>query len=175
MRVPLIIFKTAPSSPERVARSREDTCVSKKSSLRKKRDLGSDASDVRHIWSVSDTVLHAFPDSGKLSCTTCIWRPQIKAHWFRLLFYCLEFSLGCLVPIKSKVKVKSLSCVWLFVTPWTAAHQAPVSMGFSRQEYWSGLPFPSPGDLPNPRIEPRSLALQADALTSEPSGKPHQV
>ena len=51
------------------------------------------------------------------------------------------------------------------------AHQVPPSMGFSRQEYWSGLPFPSPGDLPNPGIEPRSPALQADALTSEPPGQ----
>ena len=61
------------------------------------------------------------------------------------------------------MKVKSLSRVQLFVTAWTVAHQAPLSMGFSRQEYWSGLPFPSPGDLPNPGIEPRSPALQADA------------
>ena len=66
-----------------------------------------------------------------------------------------------------KVKVKSLSCVRLFATPWTVAHQAPPSMGFSRQEYWSGFPFPSPGHLPNPGIEPRSPALQVDALTSE--------
>ena len=71
-----------------------------------------------------------------------------------------------------KMKVKSLSLVQLFVTPWTVAHQAPLSMGFSRQEYWSGLPFPSPGYLPGPGIEPRSPALQADALTSEPLGKP---
>ena len=70
-------------------------------------------------------------------------------------------------------EVKSLSRVQLFVTPWTVAHQALPSMGFSRQEYWSGLPFPSPGDLPDPRIEPRSPALQADALTSEPPGKPN--
>ena len=63
------------------------------------------------------------------------------------------------------VKVKSLSSVRLFETPWTVAHQAPPSMGFSRQEYWSGLPFPSPGDLTNPGIKPRSPALQADALT----------
>ena len=68
--------------------------------------------------------------------------------------------------------VKSLSRVQLFVTPWTAAHQAPPSMGFSRQEYWSGLPFPSPRDLPDPGIKPRSPALQADALTSEPPWKP---
>ena len=66
------------------------------------------------------------------------------------------------------VCVKSLSRVRLFVTPWTVARQAPLSMGFSRQEYWSGLPFPSLGDLPNPGIEPGSAALQADALPSEP-------
>ena len=69
------------------------------------------------------------------------------------------------------MKVKSLSYVRLFVAPWTVAHQAPPSMGFSRQEYWSGLPFLSPGDLPDPGIEPRSPALQADVLTSEPPGK----
>ena len=57
-------------------------------------------------------------------------------------------------------------------TPWTVAYKAPLSMEFSRQEYWSGLPFPSPGDLPHPGIEPRSHALQADALSSEPPGKP---
>ena len=68
------------------------------------------------------------------------------------------------------VCVKSLSRVRLFVTLWTVAHQAPPSMGFSSQEYWSGLPFPSPGDLPDPGIEPRSPALQADALTSRPPG-----
>ena len=56
--------------------------------------------------------------------------------------------------------------------PWTVAHKAPPSMGFSRQEYWSGLPFLSPGDLPDPGIEPRSSTLQADALTSAPPGKP---
>ena len=68
--------------------------------------------------------------------------------------------------------LKSLSRVRLFVTPWTVAYQAPPSMGFSRQEYWSGLPFPSPGDLPNPGIEPGFPTLEADALTSEPPGKP---
>ena len=72
----------------------------------------------------------------------------------------------------AEMKVKSLSRVRLFVTPWTVAYQAPPSMGFSRQEYWSGLPFSSPGDLTNPGIEPRSPALEADALTCEPPGKP---
>ena len=64
--------------------------------------------------------------------------------------------------------MKSLSRVRLFATPWSVAYQAPPSMGFSRQEYWSGLPFPSPGDLPNPGIEPGSPALEVDALPSEP-------
>ena len=69
------------------------------------------------------------------------------------------------------MKVKSLSRDRLFVTPWTVAYQAPLSRGFSRQEYWSGLPFPSPGDLPNPGIESGSSVLQADTLPSEPPGK----
>ena len=71
------------------------------------------------------------------------------------------------LQMKVKVKLKSLSRVRLFATPWSVAYQAPLSMGFSRQEYWSGLPFPSPGDLPDPGIEPGSPALQADTLTSE--------
>ena len=74
--------------------------------------------------------------------------------------------------MKVKVKVKSLSRVRLFATLWAVARQAPLSMGFSRQEYWSGLPFPSPGDLPNPGIEPGSPALWADSLTAELPGKP---
>ena len=65
-----------------------------------------------------------------------------------------------------------LSHVQLFATPWTVARQAPLSMGFSRQEYCSGLPYPPPGDRPNPGIESRSPALQVDSLLSEPPGKP---
>ena len=68
-------------------------------------------------------------------------------------------------------EVKSLGRVQLFASPWTVAYQAPPSMGFSRQEYWSELPFPSPGDLPYPGIEPWSPAFQADTLTSKPPGK----
>ena len=70
---------------------------------------------------------------------------------------------------------QSLGCVRLFVTPWTVPRQAPLSMGFSRQEYWSGVPSPSPGDLPDPGVEPLSPASpapQADSLPSEPPGKP---
>ena len=73
---------------------------------------------------------------------------------------------------KTGMKVKSLSRVRLFATPWTVAYQAPQSMEFSRREYWNGLPFPSPVGLPNPGIEPGSPALQADALPFEPPGKP---
>ena len=70
-----------------------------------------------------------------------------------------------------KVKVKLLSPVQFFASPWTVAYQTPPSMEFSRQEYWSGLPFPSPEDLPDPRIKPGSPALWADSLLSEPPGK----
>ena len=66
------------------------------------------------------------------------------------------------------MKVKLLSRVRLLATPWTAAHQAPPSMGFSREEYWSGLPFPSPGDLADPGIEPLSPALAGSFFTTEP-------
>ena len=77
---------------------------------------------------------------------------------------------GCLSKFASFF-VKSLSRVRLFATPWTVAYWAPLSMAFSRQEYWSGLPFSSPGDLPDPGIEPGSPVLQADTLPSEPEKK----
>ena len=64
-----------------------------------------------------------------------------------------------------------LSCVRLFSTLWTVALQAPLSMGFSRQEYWSGLSFPPPGDLPDPGIKPRFPALEVDSLPTVPPGK----
>ena len=79
---------------------------------------------------------------------------------------------GCFYRIKCEVKWKLLSHVWLFVTPRTVARQAPLSMEFSRPEYLSGQLFPSPGELPNPGIEPRSPAWQADSLLSESPGKP---
>ena len=94
-----------------------------------------------------------------------------------------EYWSGVPLPSPSIILNISLNWKWkgesevaqscrLFVTPWNVAYQAPLSMGFSRQEYWSGLPFPSPGDLPNPGIELWSPTLQADTLPSEPSGKP---
>ena len=82
----------------------------------------------------------------------------------------VEWEIWTLFPGKW-VKVKSLSCVQLLATPRAVAYQAPPSTGFSRQECWSGLPFPSPGDLPNPRIKPRSPTLQADTSPSELPGK----
>ena len=91
----------------------------------------------------------------------------------------LFIALGLVCPLFSSslrcacVRAQSLSSVRLFVTPWTVAHQAPPSMEFSRKEYWSGLPFPSPGDVPNPGIEPRSPTLQADSVPPEPLEKVH--
>ena len=74
-----------------------------------------------------------------------------------------------------KQKYESFSYVQLFAIPLTVDCQALLSMGFSRQEYWSGLPFPSPGDHPDLGIKPKSSALQADSLPSEPPGKPHRL
>ena len=90
--------------------------------------------------------------------------------FFKSFTHFVVFLFSFLLLSYMKVEVKSLSRVRLFATPWTVAHQAHPSMGFSRQEYWSGLPFLSPRDLANPGIEPRSPALQADALTSELPG-----
>ena len=77
---------------------------------------------------------------------------------FSLVLYFIESSVNLLVVI-------------LFAIPWTVAHQAPLSMEFSRQEYWSRLPFPSSVDLPDPGIKPNSLALQANSLPPGPPGK----
>ena len=94
-------------------------------------------------------------------CVNCPLLPFIYTLITRNLF--LSGFLFPLSHLESN-EVKSLSRVRLFATPWTVAYQAPPSMGFSRQEYCRGLPFPSPGDLPDPGIEPGSSALQADAL-----------
>ena len=75
-----------------------------------------------------------------------------------------------LLLVKRKKESEIIQLCPTLCDPMTVAYQASLSMGFSRQGYWSGLPFPSPGDLPNPGIEPGSLALQADALPSEPPG-----
>ena len=76
--------------------------------------------------------------------------------------------------VSTGLLMKSICCKVMsdFVTSWTAAHQALQSMAFPRQEYWSGLPFPSPGDLPDPGVEPKSPTLQADSLPTETQGSP---
>ena len=86
-----------------------------------------------------------------------------KGNWKLNFVYDASWKVGM-----KWSQVKSLSHVRLFATPWRVTYKALRSMGFSRQDYWSGLPFPSPGDLPNPGIEPGSPALQTDALPSEP-------
>ena len=99
-----------------------------------------------------------------------------------LTWLCWSLASGCKkssLPLAShpslrqeeEREVKSFSHVWLLVTLWTVAYQVPQSMGFSGQEHWSGLPFPSPGDLPKPGIKSRPSILQADTLPFEP-GKP---
>ena len=93
------------------------------------------------------------------------WSPGLMMQWPCCSAWPL---LNCsLWGIPAWLPVKLLSRVWLFGTPWIVAYQAPPSMEFSRQAYWSGLPFPSPGDLPDPGIEPRYPALQADTLLPE--------
>ena len=79
-------------------------------------------------------------------------------------------KVGCIINLKNVLCV--LSHVQLCVTLWTVAHQAPLSMEFSRKESWSGLPLPPPGDLPDTGIEPMSPALQANSLTADPPAKP---
>ena len=97
---------------------------------------------------------------------------SLKKEWNPAICNNMNGPGGYYAKWNSESEVKSLSRVRLFATPWTVAYQAPQSMDFSRQEYWSGLPFPSPQDLPDdPGNEPRSPALRADALPSELSGK----
>ena len=88
--------------------------------------------------------------------------------------YCSLLARNFFVE-KERKKRKLLTHVQLFATPWTVALQAPLPIEFSRQEYWNRLPFPSPGHLPNPGIEPRSPTLQVDSLPSEPPEMPIQT
>ena len=100
---------------------------------------------------------------------TYVWlySPLSAKKCFFFLIYCLGWS-----QLFFQGVVKSLSCVWLLVTPWTVAYQAPPSMEFSRQEYWSGLPFPSPEDLPDPGIKPMSPTWAEGFFTTKPPWKP---
>ena len=102
-----------------------------------------------------------------------LWTSQEAGAGSFLFIHCTHSAST--LPTHTHTHTHLLSCVRFFVTPWTVAHQAPLFMEFSRQEYWSGLPFPFPGDLPYPEIKPRSPALQADSLLSEPQGKPQHI
>ena len=108
---------------------------------------------------------------------------SIRLFFFELMFHysclnCLGLNLLTYFPVLMNMPVIphallfSCKSVWLFATPWTVTHQVPLSIEFSRQEYCSGLPFPSPGDLPDPGIELVSPELARDSFTAEPPGKP---
>ena len=129
---------------------------------------------------MSDSLRHHGLHHTRLPCPSPTIIKCIKTYILMFLFISachLMHFLGCahtnletvalIHRIILCVCVWSLSCVWLFVIPWTIAFQASLSMGFSRQKYWSRLPFPSLGDLPDPGIEPRSPVLQADDLLTE--------
>ena len=101
------------------------------------------------------------------------WKPSLTFYtqFHILIVLAIPICLLKLIQLFSLTREKSLRHVQLSAIPWTVAYQASLSVGFSRQEYWSGLPFPSPGDLPDPGIKPRSPTLQANTLPSEPPGK----
>ena len=94
-------------------------------------------------------------------------------HMFISVYLCMYMAVYTCMCVCVYVCVLVAQSCWLFVTSWTVAHQTPLSVDFSRQEYWSGLLFPSPGDLPDLGIEPGFPALQADSLLFEPPRKPH--
>ena len=102
-----------------------------------------------------------------------LWRTETSMDKMQFIFFYYSSTSDCVCVC---VCVHSLSCVWLFATPWTVTHQTPPSMEFSRQENWSGLPFPTPGYLLDPGFEPVSPASSAFAgrmfITDTP-GKPH--
>ena len=117
----------------------------------------------------------SFPQTGKMNLLPMLLKDCCEGYWD---YACtgLEFLLRRMLN-KYWACVHICCCfsrVQLCATPWTVAHQAPLSMIFSRQEYWSGLPFPSPGDLPNPGIEPVYPALAGGFFTIESPGKPKQ-
>ena len=118
------------------------------------------------LWGASRTSRWCCPVRS-WKCRTAKERSDnLSIQQFIVNLFCIRHSFR----LTKWSEVKSLSHVWLFATPGTVAYPAPLSMGFSRQEYWSGWLFPSPGDLPDPGIEPRSPALQADSL---PAGFQH--
>ena len=123
------------------------------------------------------THYYYLPDLYLLTCFILKYYAFITLVFFLFLkhsnFFCLKaVELDAVLVYYSLLYCAlPFSCVWLFVTLWTLAYHALLSMGFSRQEYRSGLPCPAPGDLPNTGIKPRSPTLQVDSLRSEPPGK----
>ena len=101
--------------------------------------------------------------------------PEMHSHRWYIYYQHPPPLDGTFTIIGKSLCVSCSGVSVLFMTPWTVAHQAPLSMGFPRQEYWSGLPFPPPGDLPNPGIEPESPSLQADSSPTEPPENPPYV
>ena len=124
-------------------------------------------------------VLHTFDGEGNrnpLQCS-CLENPMDRGAWLATVHGSQRIGHDWVTELNwtewpHAWVFSRCSHVWLFVTLWTEARQASLSMGFSRQEHWNGLLFPSPGDLPNPGIKPTSPALQADSLPTEPPGKP---
>ena len=139
---------------------------------------------VKNLNQVCDRVIHAWLFLPfvcllifiLLALVSSMFYLPLKDTILKLMNSKIRFLIDNLATVKKKSEIESYfnfkGCVWPFVTPWTVTHQPPLPMGFSRQEFWGGLPFPSPGDLPNPGNEHRSLALQADSLPFEPLGKP---
>ena len=123
------------------------------------------------IWKylISKTLYYKYAVNGvRGGCEERRWirNSLMKYHWFPKQISFL------LILAYTLVHAQSLGCVWLFATLWTTAHQTPLSVGFLRQEYWSVLPFPSPGNLPEPGMEPSSPALAGGFYTTELQGKP---
>ena len=153
--------------------------------------LGGSASLVvsgkKPVCNAGDTYL--IPESGRSPGEgngnplqySCLENPMDREAWWATVHEVTESDMTQQLNSNNKQKFlhtqkksevcQSLSCVQLLLAPQTIACQAPLSMRFSRQEYWRGLPFPSPGDIPDPGIKLRSPALQADSLPSEPPGK----
>ena len=130
------------------------------------------------VSTVSPSICHEVmgPDAMILAFCMLSFKPTFFTPLFDLHQEALQLFIFCHKGgVICVSEVQSLSCIQLFVTPSTVAYHGPPSMGFSRQEYWSGLPLPSPEDLSNPGLEPGSPTLQADTLPSEPSGKSSSI
>ena len=125
---------------------------------------------VGHDWATSLSLSCIGEGNGDPPQCSCLENPRDRGAGGLLSMGSHKVGHDCsdLAAAAAITKVKLISRVRLFATPWTVACQAPLFLGFSRQGYWSGLPFPSPGDLPYPGIKPGCPALQADSLPSEP-------